>query len=241
MRLATYSVFSILWMVMMSMLPVSAEAQKPYFRIMLEDVESSVSEALGAEKIADNISATITSTRDKVLYAAYRPVHVEIATLKYDASKSTWSANMLVKDGEGVLTAKPLAGRFDSQTALPVLSDRIKHGHVIGDDDVEMRFFPVSKVRSDTVTDPNQIIGKTPRRTIAAHRPLRVAELGAPMVMEQGSTVHMQYRTSSMKISTMGEVLQDGGVGDYVRVRNHDSNKVVRARIISAQEVAVGY
>lgn len=217
-----------------------SHAKTPHFRIMLEDVEAAVSQALNEAQVAEHVSARITSKRDNVLHASYRPVHVEIATLKHDTTKHTWSANMLVKDGTDVVTAMPLAGRYEAQQALPVLTKRVKHGHVISEGNVEMRFFASTKVRSDTVTDPNSIIGKTPRRTIAADRPVRVGELASPTIVEQGTSVNMRYHSPSMQITAMGEALQDGGIGDYIRVRNHDSNKVIRARVLSEYDVAVG-
>ncbi len=218
------------------------EQPLPPFQLMLEDVESAVSQALTDAQIAnaEHIRATVTSTRKPLLYADHQPVEVELTTLTHQEQSKSWSANMVIVKNEEVVTAQPIAGRYEPQKPLPVLKRRLKNGQVITEQDVEMRLFPVTKVRKTTVTDINQLIGKTPQRTISSNRPLRSSELVSPKVMEAGATVHMRYHTPFMQISTVGEALEEGGIGDVIRIRNLDSKKVVHARIMSSDEVRAG-
>jgi flagella basal body P-ring formation protein FlgA len=210
------------------------------FRLMLEDVEKAVSDALTEKMPSDHIRATVTSTRESVLHNTDEPAEVSIESLTYKEKRQSWSANLLIlQDGE-VTSAMPLSGRFEVQRALPVLLKRMRHGQTISEDDITMQFFPETRIRRATVTNVNQIIGKTPERAISKHRPIRTTEIQSPVVLEEGSTVHMRYKTPSMTISTMGEAMEDGGQGEVIRVRNLDSKKVVRAKVVSGNEVVVG-
>ena len=210
------------------------------YQLMLEDVEKAVSDALVAAKLAPHIRATVLNSREKVLYAGQKEAHVELHTLKYDTSKFSWSANMLIMDGEKTITAKPISGRYNEEQALPVLNKRVLNGNVITKDDVVMQFFPATKARQDTVTTSEALLGKSPRHMISPNRPVRVGELTSPAVLKKGATVTMRYLTPYMDISTTGEAQEEGTVGDVIRVRNTDSNKIVRATITSPQEVVVG-
>ncbi len=210
------------------------------YQLMLEDVEKAVSDALVAAKLAPHIHATVLNNRDKVLYAGQQPAHVELRTLRYDTSKSSWSANMLIMDGEKTITAKPVSGRYNEEQEVPVLNKRLLNGNVIAKEDVVMQFFPATKSRQDTVMTADALLGKSPRHMISPNRPIRAGELTSPAVLKKGGTVTMRYATPYMDISTTGEAQEEGTVGDVIRVRNMDSSKIVRATIVSSQEVVVG-
>jgi flagellar basal body P-ring formation protein FlgA len=215
-------------------------ANEPHFQIMLEDVEKAVAEAIAAQTELDMAEVTITSERTKVMHADYQPIHVEVATLNIDEARKQWSANLLVKHEADVLTARPISGRYEAQVAVPVLNSRVKHGMVITEDDVVMDSVASAKVRANTVTDINMLVGKTAKQSISPHRAIRIDELESPKIIEIGNTVAMRYTTAYMSINAVGEALQEGGIGDIIRVRNHDSNKVINARVISKDEVDAG-
>jgi flagellar basal body P-ring formation protein FlgA len=229
-----------LWLIGCTLPAFAADNTDAPYQLMLADIEVAVSDALSAAKVAEHVKASVTSTREKMLYAGERPAHVELKTLRYQSDKKTWSANMLVMDGETVITARPIAGRYTEQQGLPVLKRRVLEGGIITEQDIATQFFPLTKIRQDTITMAESLIGKTPRHMVSANRPIREAELTTPAVMKKGSVITMQYRTPYMNITTMGEAQEDGSVGDFIRVRNPDSGKIIRARIVSAQEVLAG-
>jgi flagellar basal body P-ring formation protein FlgA len=220
-------------------LPQAKNTDAPY-QLMLEDIEKAVSDALNEANVAPYVRATLTSSREKILYSGNQPAHVELKTLRYDTSRHSWSANMLIVDKDTVITARPIAGLYSEQQSLPVLKKRMLGGAVISASDVAQQFFPVAKVRPDTVTSIDTLIGKTPRRMISPNRPVREGEVTTPAIIAKGSVITMRYQTAYMDISTMGEAQEPGSVGDYIRVRNQDSNKTVRARVTAPDEVLVG-
>ncbi|NET71303.1 MAG: flagellar basal body P-ring formation protein FlgA [Sphaerospermopsis sp. SIO1G2] len=207
------------------------------FQLMLEDVETAVSEALASNGVADHVKASVTSTRAPLLYAGHELVAVELAGLDYDERRRAWSANMLIVKDHDVVKAHPISGRYQEQRPLPVLVRRVQHGHILEEGDIEMRMFSVTSLRNTTITDSAEMVGKTPVRMISKGRPIRRSEVKIPDVMSDGTTVHMRYHSPFIEITTMGEALESGGIGDYVRVRNLDSQEVIRAQIISANEV----
>ena len=213
------------------------QANEPHFRIMLSDVEAAVAEGIVMQTELDEAEVTITSERNKTMHSAYRPVYVEIATLNIDDVRKQWSANMVVKDDKDIITARPISGRYEAHVLVPTLKSRIKHGMVIKEDDIVMDTVASAKVRANTVTDASYLIGKTAKRAISAHRSVRMDEVKHPKILEMGHTVTMKYKTAYMSINAVGEALEAGGIGDVIRVRNHDSNKVIRARIMSKDEV----
>ena len=51
-------------------------------------------------------------------------------------------------------------------------------------------------------------------------------------VIHRGDEIVMLVRSTHMSLEAVGEALQDGGIGEKIRVRNGESGKVVRGHII---------
>jgi flagellar basal body P-ring formation protein FlgA len=209
----------------------------PPYQLMLPDLEQAVGQALVEADVAEHVKVQVLSDRKQVVYASHHPVDVELAQLAHDTNKRTWTASMVITHNGQVVTAKPLSGRYEEQSMIPMLVDRIHHGDVITADNIRMVAVSKNKIRADVVTDPTQLEGKTSRSTIAGGRIIRASELITPAIMKKGAAVTMTYETPTMHISTVGEAMEDGGLGDMIKVRNSTSNMIVRAKILSSSAV----
>jgi flagellar basal body P-ring formation protein FlgA len=210
------------------------------FELQAKDVEAAISEALAKANATENPRAMITSNRKIILFSDKEPVEVEINELFHNPDDKSWKANMiLIRDGD-VVSARPIAGKYETQKAIPVLNKRINKGQVITKEDLGVRYVADYKVQPTIINDESKIIGMSPERTISPDRPIRVQELTKPTIVQKGANVQMIFETPNVNIQTVGEALDDGGMGDVIRVRNHDSNNIVRAKIISNNQVMAG-
>jgi flagella basal body P-ring formation protein FlgA len=210
------------------------------YELRAEDVEKAIGESIEKSGVAKHPRAVITNNRTPILHKADHVIAVEINDLEVDSAKETWVANMILLNGNNVVSARPLTGRYEEQQAVPVLKHRITKGQVIDAEDIEQEYVSEYKLQANTITNADELIGMMPSRTIAPHRPVRSNEIMKPMIMSKGAIVQMLYQSPTMDIRTMGEVLDEGSVGDMVRVRNLDSRQVVHGKIMSSKEVAVG-
>lgn len=208
-----------------------------YFEVTTTDAENAIAQALVAEGAGPKISTNMM-TSAKTLYDYHHPMKVEVKTLKYDEGKNQWSANLyFLSDGE-VISAMPATGYYQVLSSLPVLHNTIRYGQVINASDIDWRDYPVNRLRRETVTDPDLLIGKTAKRTISANRPIRVSELAEPAILEKDALIKMVYRSNNMEITTSGIALDAGAKGDVISVRNLNSNKIVHA-VVTAPNTAI--
>jgi flagella basal body P-ring formation protein FlgA len=218
---------------------MAQQASAPLFSVTLDEAQSSVEAALMAEGAAESLKAEIISTRQPLLYQYKQPLEVQVRTLKFSEADHTWSANLLFASNGEVVSAMPASGRYEETRRVPVLTQRLSHGEEITAQHIAMKDFTLSRLRQDVVMDEKELIGKTPRRTISVSRPIRAEEVQAPDVLKKGSMVRMIYETPYMEISASGEALENGTLGQSVRIRNRDSNVAVYGTVISADEVRV--
>jgi len=58
-------------------------------------------------------------------------------------------------------------------------------------------------------------------------------------VVERGRTVTLVYEGPALRLAVPAQILEDGGVGSRVRVRNLQSQRVVVARVVDSATVRV--
>ncbi len=221
-------------------IPLSVAAQpSTSFRITTTDVEAKVAEELAQLGAGEKVDTMLIGHNNNVVYRSGKPVSFEIAALDYEATSSRWQADVNVMYGDALIESIAVSGRYDELIEVPVLVSRLHASDVIEEADIDWVEFPLDRLRKDTITDPSRLYGKAPRRTISPNRPIRSAEVTTPRVMERGDLVQMEYHTPYMTIRTMGEVLDEAGKGELVRVRNTDSHVIVQAEVISANEVRI--
>jgi flagella basal body P-ring formation protein FlgA len=91
------------------------------------------------------------------------------------------------------------------------------------------------------ILEPEDLAGFSPKRTLRAGTPIRVAEVQPPVVVSKGALVTLVLDTPSMTLTARGRALEDGGDGDTIRVTNAQSRTTVQGVVTGAGKVAVPY
>ena len=76
-----------------------------------------------------------------------------------------------------------------------------------------------------------EITGKESRVALYAGRPIRLADLGPPAIVERNEIIPLIYNASGLRIETEGRALDRAGVGESIRIMNTASRTSVTALI----------
>ncbi|MBN8542979.1 MAG: flagellar basal body P-ring formation protein FlgA [Alphaproteobacteria bacterium] len=213
--------------------------QPTYFNITMKDVEKKVAEAMVGEGVAEYVETNVLPSGTPILFKANHPIELVVHALQIDPDAKRWQAEAyIIADGK-TEAVKPIAGRYDELMRVPMLTRQMGMKDVITLDDMEMRLVASRKLRKDTVTDVDQMIGKSARRLISAGRMIRQSELTTAIAVERDRSVEMVYRTPTMSIRTMGKALENGAAGDLIRVMNQDTQRTISAKVIDSSRVEV--
>lgn len=215
------------------------DAPRPFYRVALQDAEDAIAQALEKAGISEHVRVIIIGNRAPVLYQADSPLALEVKTLRWDDRAGKWTANLLVHSGGKVATALPVTGRYEEMVKLPVLRQRVLPSDVIAAELIDWQLFPKHRARDSVLIDPQEMVGKSPKRGVSAGRPVRAEELVGASALAKGATVTLRYQSGRVDLRTLGEALEAGKIGDTIRVRNSDSKKIVRGVVENAREVRV--
>jgi flagella basal body P-ring formation protein FlgA len=202
------------------------------FIISNQDIENEVAKVLSERDVAEYVKARLTSTSNPVIFQAREPMKLALHNLSIDKMGYQWQAQAYMLSGGKTLSVVPVSGRYDILSEVPVLLHQVSAGQVIKAADVTTTLMPERQLRNDVLTQNTDIIGKTPRRGISAQRPIRSAELTTPRLVEKGKTVEIRYTTAHMSILGRGEALENGSLGETIRIKNLDSERTISARIV---------
>ncbi len=155
---------------------------------------------------------------------------LRVSELTFDPKLSRFIAQVGPAAGGEV---RRVTGRVIAMADVPVMTRAVGTGEVIQAGDVVIQRLRADQAGRSYVVDPDRIIGKTARRTLLAGQPVRPGDLNATMMVQKNAPITVNVISGPMALAMQGKALDDGALGDMVRVLNIRSNKVLSG-IVSA-------
>jgi flagella basal body P-ring formation protein FlgA len=202
-------------------------------------------EALLATTLAKNYALGSAADISVAFERPLRTVHLDPATtgalrfdqLRFDATSGRFDGALIVA-GDSRLRVR-MAGTAAITAEAAELSHPLARGEVIKMSDLVLRRVPRSQISSETITDPDRVIGLAARNAIKPGRPLRVSELIKPEIVQRNENVTIVYQVPGLMLAVRGKALEGGAEGDMIDVVNAQSNRTIRGTIVGPGQVAV--
>lgn len=123
-----------------------------------------------------------------------------------------------------------------------VVSSRfLSRGDEISCDDVRVVRKWFDRIPPNVVTDLKEVVGKRLCTSIKQNTEIARNMLREPLMVKRGKQVRIMLEKGPLKVTTIGMSKQDGGFGDFIRVENVSSKKVIYARVTGDSVVCVDY
>jgi len=140
--------------------------------------------------------------------------------------------NEIVETGQVRLKIKKF------QTVL-VASDKIKRHDLFNDLNVILSRTEVTSLNEKSLIELSGLIDYRAKYNLRKGTILTMSTMEPIPDVESGKEVSIVYSSGNCRISAQGVVLQKGMAGDYIKVKNKASGKIVLARVIDNTAVAV--
>ncbi|MGP1396867.1 MAG: flagellar basal body P-ring formation chaperone FlgA [Inquilinaceae bacterium] len=225
-------------------------ARSPYDRLELtrsstrlsaDTLADAVRVSLEGRVAGDRIRIELDDPRSELHLPTDIAATLAVEDLVYQPNGGRFSARLVAPAEGPARTQITVSGRALPVTDVPVLTANIRAGTVIGPRDIAWIEVAGDRNGPDLVTDPEDLIGMTPRRGIAPNTPIRMHDLSAPVVVARGDIVEMHLSSGALTVTAKGRALEDGARDDIIRVINVDSNRTVEARVTGDHAVTVAF
>ena len=116
--------------------------------------------------------------------------------------------------------------------SIVVASRNLERGSNLQIVDFDTQLRDISSLSDNYVSDVSRLIGKTTTRTIRSGEVIRLSTVTEPVVVKRGDTVIIEAQSGAIVVSTQAIALADGRVGEQISVRNTQSERMVRVKIM---------
>lgn len=168
-----------------------------------------------------------------------QPATVEVSNLSLDPARDRFTAEIVAPSVASPVQRVALNGQIERIVRLPVLKSDLRNGDLIGWHDIAWIDVAARDVSNDYLLREEDLSGMTPRRLVAAGRPVRVNDLESPRLIERGGAVTIVFRDGPMTLTAPGRSLQNGAKGEVIRVVNAASNRTIQGLVTDSGEVTV--
>ncbi|HEX9446758.1 MAG TPA: flagellar basal body P-ring formation chaperone FlgA, partial [Dongiaceae bacterium] len=106
-------------------------------------------------------------------------------------------------------------------------------------DDVDWTSSRVDQLVTNAVTDSQQMVGRIAKRPLRAGQLLRMSDLISEPTMHKNSLITIAVQTADMSLTVRGKALDDGAIGQSIRVVNVNTNKQLVGIVKDAATVLI--
>ena len=192
-------------------------------------VASALLDEIRARQPLDDGEIQLDNPALRLVVAAEAPDAIGIESLSFDARTGRFSALVSALANDADAERQHVSGRVFRMVKVPTLNRALAPGEAIHTGDIEFLRLRADRVAGDVTADLHELVGRTPRRPLRAHEPLRAGDIQVPIVVHKGDLVTVLLETPLMRLCAQGKALDDGAMGAAIRLANTKSNRVIDA------------
>lgn len=207
--------------------------------INAEDIVAALRAEVTSRGNADDIELELSNRNLLVHIDSDLPATLEVINIATEPRRGRFSAIISVPAGDPNARRITVAGQMYSVVEVPVPTRALRPGSRIRSSDIVWKRVRASQVQNNVVTDPNEFLSLEPKRPLSAGRMVQRSDLRAPVTVSKGMLVTMVFRSATMVLTASGRALEAGSTGDFITVRNTQTNATVDAKILGPNRVEV--
>jgi len=199
-----------------------------------DQIIANLQAALVSRGAPGDISLELESRNQQLVVATDSAADLSVRDLFYDRAGKRFSATIAAGDSR-----LPVSGRLFATVEVPVLTRAVGRGEVVTAEDLSMTRLREDQLRPAMITDPGAIVGMAAKIALRANQPIVTADLQKPLAVARGALVTLVLNYRGMALTAQGRAIDQGSLGDTVRVTNTHSNMTVEGVIDGTNRVRV--
>jgi flagellar basal body P-ring formation protein FlgA len=175
----------------------------------------------------------------RLFVPASGPATLAIEGLTYDPRSGRISAYISAPANDPGAERIHLGGRVFRLIDVPVLARSIAPGEQIVAADVQTISLRAERLNQNYIGNASDLIGRTPKRSIRPGQPVRPSDVQIPIAVHKGEFVTVILQTRAIMLTAQAIALDDGAIGQAIRVSNTRSKKTLDATVTGPGNVAL--
>ncbi len=213
---------------------------RPSVVITSDEVDAALRDAFFMKTGEDDL---IDLSLDTALNSLHLPLGssptVEVRDFEVSLQTGRFAATLTAPAGDIPLVQRTISGQFHRLVELPVPTERLPGGHIIGAHDVTWVRLRERSLGSNLVLSADQLVGQQVRRVLQAGKPVRSNEVQPPQLVKKNRSVLVTLRTNQMVLTIQGRAMENGALDDVIRIQNSHSQQIISAIVTGEGQAEV--
>ncbi|WP_196593104.1 flagellar basal body P-ring formation chaperone FlgA [Pectinatus sottacetonis] len=120
-----------------------------------------------------------------------------------------------------------------------VASKPLRANEILTAADLHIEKKEIGAINTDYLTKISDVTGKMSRYPLRPGDILKARLLVMPDIIKRGAPVKIIVKTKGLFVKASGIALMDGSKGEYIRVKNLSTGKIISGKVVDAQTVNV--
>lgn len=164
----------------------------------------------------------------------------ELEAVAFNTARAgQYGFNIRTKAGAAEQVRFDVSAVVDEWADLPVAKRSLSRGSRVQGDDIMMARMNISSLPADLAHQVSDVIGHETSAEISYGEVFRKNKLAIPAVITAGSKVTMVYKAGFLQATATGIALDNGIMGQEIRIRNENSKKIISGKVIEPGMVGV--
>ncbi len=206
---------------------VSTTLGRAVTRITTEDLRAEIDAFMQGQSGAD-IGVRLDRKTAQIAVPAEYGRHIRLDLRRYNPASGRFVVTATINrpDGSAFVT-KTLSGTVSEMVSVPVPVRSLHPGDIIGAEDLIWQRVPVARIEKTSLRRQEDLIGKAVRRSLRAKDPIRFTDIESVKTVLKNKSITMQVVSGAMTLTARGRALEDGAVGETIRILNSQTNQIV--------------
>ena len=209
--------------------------------VAVNDIKAAVAKALEHRSgLGDADSLALAFDRDlqDLHLEASNSGEMQPTAVHVDQRSGRFDVTLQIANDSGTPTQLRYSGTAIEMVMAAVLTRDVERTEVLKASDIVVERRPRVEVGTDAAVR-DQAVGMQMRHGMRAGRPLRVADLVRPDLVQRDQTVTIIYQTAGIYLTTRGKALDSGTEGDVVSVVNAQSKRTITGVVTGRGQVTI--
>lgn len=218
---------------------VQAEVSRRGYEVGRPEVLAALRQRLLEAGMPPGGTITLNALNVRAMVGTPEAARVRVRDLYYDDRTRRFNALLEIPANAPDARSVRLTGSVHLAVEVPVLARPMRREMIITEDDLRWEEVRDTDLRPDIILDPADLIDHMARNGIQAGRPVRANQVRLPDLVERNDLITMVVETPFMTVTARGRALENGALGQTVRVANLASDKELLAVVQGRNTVAV--
>lgn len=204
-----------------------------------EEVKAALTAALREKGLPETADLLIQKGDLPLLVPARSDWRLEPVRAEYNAQRQTFEVETDLTVNQNKLSSPVFSGKVRLFVTVPVARRDMKAGQIVTRDDIAVNRIAQDGRRRIDPANVDDLIGKEIKRTVRAGQNITANDVQTQVMVAKGKVVTLNFSKGNIMLSAKGKALENGGLGDSVRVMNLQSKSVVQGTVTGPETVLI--